>query len=138
MRPSKQSRPGADSPARAAGSRGRLLLVEPNDLTRWCLRTYLERWFTVEAVASSEGAAQRVGSGPLAALVLSDELPREESAALLKVLGHDGAPVTVVRMVTETSETTHADPRALQIEKPFELPSLARLLGITEGEISAN
>ena len=38
------------------GARGHVLIVEPDPLTQWSLKTYLEKWFVVDTTAAAESA----------------------------------------------------------------------------------
>ena len=124
-------------PAGSEPARGRLLLLEPDELTRWSITTYLQRWFIVEAADSSAAAQRLVCHGSFSALVLSEQLTDEQILALQRAAAGRNPQVTMVRMVTGASEAGTGEPETVQLEKPFELAALAQLLGIPEQEIKA-
>ncbi len=116
--------------------RARLLLVEPDELTRWSISTYLRRWFEVEVAESGAAGAQLAAREAFAALIVSDQLPDEDSAKVQRIAGQRNPELAIVRTVTGTCEVD-AGTRTLQVEKPFNLASLARLLGVPEDELAA-
>ena len=130
---SRDGDPRSDTP----GPGGRLLLVEPDELTRWSITTYLRRWFEVEVVRPGGAAVRLAAEGPFAAVVLSEELPDREAAAIQEHASRRNATVTMVRMVTGAAEPDTVAPHAMLIEKPFDLARLAHLLGISEQDISS-
>lgn len=122
-------------PSGSQPARGRLLLLEPDELTRWSITTYLQRWFIVEAADSSAAAQRLVRRGSFSALVLSEQLADEQVLALQRGAAERNPQVTTVRMITGASEVGTSGSETVQLEKPFELASLAQLLGIPEQEI---
>ena len=127
--------PGEASPVRAR-RRGRLLIVEPDPLTRWSMSTYLKRWFEVMTAASFDEAGGLLEASTLEALVVTDGLPADQSRSIGQRARHRNPDVITVRTVTElpASDARLANGEKL-LEKPFELARLARLLGVPEAEI---
>ncbi len=116
--------------------RGRLLIVEPDPLTRWSLATYLERWFDVTSVDCEKAPVNVPDLESLAALVLTDELPAEQARTLEHQARQRNPDLIAVRIGTDVSGGAHASAdEAARLEKPFELARLARLLGVPDGEI---
>ena len=138
MDPSKRTAPrhlrDAPLPATCA-RRGRLLLLEPNELTRWSITTYLERWFAVETAESSDVAARMVERSPFDALVLSEAISPQDVTRIQRMASRPGTAVKTVCTVTAASEPVTVESQTVQLEKPFELASLARLLGVADREI---
>lgn len=127
--------PGKPSTVRAR-RRGRLLIVEPDPLTRWSMSTYLKRWFKVMTADSFDEAGGLLEASTLEALVVTDGLPADQSRSIGQRARHRNPDVITVRTVTElpTSDARLANGEKL-LEKPFELARLARLLGVPEAEI---
>jgi DNA-binding NtrC family response regulator len=118
---------------RTASARGRLLIVDPDPLTLWSLKTFLQRWFEVETAASAENAQRALAENRFDALIVADDLPAGIAAAIENTGCRSNPDLAIVRTVTGDSETT-AGP-TLRLEKPFELAKLARLLGVPAHEI---
>lgn len=119
----------------AADRRREVLVVEPDKLTEWSLKTYLGKWFSVHSTNSPEHAARVLETHPVDVLVVSDELPSGTISALQQRAATGNRNVSVVHTVTDPDRTcgNHEDWACL--EKPFALSQLARLLGIPEEEI---
>jgi DNA-binding response OmpR family regulator len=119
------------------GARGRVLIIEPDPLTRWSISTYLKRWFEVLAAESAEAANPLLGPSTLAALILADELPGERCRSIEHLARQRNPALITVHTVTGVTRT-EAHPRdegGTWLEKPFELARLARLLGVPDAEI---
>jgi DNA-binding response OmpR family regulator len=108
---------------------GRVLVVEPDQLTRWSLHTYLSRWFEVVAVAGTEGPP-RADERPFDALVLSDRVARDLARALLRQSRLENPDLLAVLLVTGDREPAADLVADARIEKPFALTELAHLLGV--------
>jgi DNA-binding NtrC family response regulator len=132
MKPRDAAVPNTRNKARAVSHRGRVLLLEPDHLTRWSVTTYLCRWFAVETVESCEDAARLVLGEPFDALVLSDRVSDGEVADLQRSAADRNPGVKTVRTVTATSEPVAGQASMMQLEKPFQLARLAQLLGVAE------
>lgn len=113
-----------------------MLIVEPDRLTMWSVATYLRRWFVVDAVSSADAARLALRRHRFAALVISDALPEERWENVQRLAQRDNADLRTVLLVTVPGEPGEpGGPQAVaRIEKPFELPALARLLGVPRQE----
>jgi DNA-binding NtrC family response regulator len=128
--PERLRRPGC-----ACQWRGHVLIVEPEPLTQWALRMYLQRWFSVEST-DSLAIAQRVFSNrAIDGLVISDELAPTATAALEQTARFLNPDVHIIRTVSDTTRPFEGDPQTDCLEKPFELARVARLLGIAAHEL---
>jgi|GEM_PF-1252573 DNA-binding NtrC family response regulator len=136
MRPRRAVMAKTTKKATRKPQRGRVLLLEPDHLTRWSITTYLCRWFAVETVESSEDAARLVSDEPFDALVLSDRVSDGEVATLHSFAAGQNPRVKTVRTVTAASEPTTAQTSLVQLEKPFQLAQLAQLLGVAQPDLS--
>lgn len=124
------------SSARAVRAHGSLLIVEPDDLIRWSITTYLSDWFEVYSTGSSDQAESLLRERSMTALVLSDELS-EQAADRLRDRARDRSPnVRIVHTVAECTVETPDGIAYACIEKPFELRRLAEILGVTEAELA--
>lgn len=129
----------ANQPANAAAEttterRRRLLLVEADALTRWSIQTYLGKWFAVD-VAERGDVAVLIAAAPPDAMLLSDDVSAEEAAALHATALARKAGVMTLRLITGATDAVRQDGAVRELEKPFALAQLARLLGIPEQEI---
>lgn len=108
----------------------RLLIVEPNRLTQWSLRTYLQRWFVVDVVATADEAARELKRRSYSAVLISDELPAERAEQVEHGARSANGEVISVRLVTGVSRLSAQPPQTVCVEKPFELSRLAEVLGV--------
>jgi len=110
-----------------------VLIVEPDLLTRWSLKTYLEPWFTVYATSEPEQAGRVAGERALDALIVSDAIP---NAAVLQIEEKARVRNPRVRIIHTVSGPTAAEKPAadseFRLEKPFELGQLRSFLGVPE------
>jgi len=125
------------STGQSGAARARVLVLESDGLTRWSITTYLCRWFSVDTVDSLAAAHDHLAAQPFAALLLSDELSTRDVEALQAAARRNNPAVMTVRMVSGATDAVPAQRHTLQLEKPFELAKLARLLGISEPESSS-
>ncbi len=116
--------------------RRHLLLVEANDLTRWSITTYLRKWFIVQTADSRESAARLAGRQRFAALVLSDQLSAGDAAEIRRIAAQRSADVRAVQTVAGATEPPAENAPVQFLEKPFDLASLARLLGVPDSELT--
>jgi DNA-binding NtrC family response regulator len=134
--PSAWHSPATNGRQHPAGvNRGRILVLEPDPLTQWSLRTYLRRWFMVDGTGSVASAQRVLETHPVDALVISEEL---SSAGLAYVEQCDRSlnpRVVIVRTIADPSKPRRPGTHVDCLEKPFELARLARLLGVPEGEL---
>jgi hypothetical protein len=112
--------------------RGQILIVEPDPLTQWSLKTYLERWFRVDATNSVINAQKVLAKQPVDALIVSEDLSPTGLASLEQRAHSFNARVAIVRTITDSSNPCRSGPHLARLEKPFALASLARLLGVPE------
>ena len=127
----------AHSQVQSHARTGRIVLVEPNELTRWSVCTYLRRWFSVDSASTVAGAERLLRSAPVTALVISDQIASGALERLVQFARRVNAEVRPIVMVT--SDDAHVPhPPAARIEKPFSLPDLARLLGVPDGDLATN
>jgi DNA-binding response OmpR family regulator len=131
---STEARPREQSTTARPAGRPRLLLLEPDNLTRWSIQTYLHPWFEVDAAESRETAGKLAARQPYSAIVLSDQLPTRAAEAIRRLARRRNPDLTMVQMVTGTRDPT-SDECIIQLEKPFKLAKLARLLGVAEHDI---
>ncbi len=122
--------------AHAAGAvrpNRQVLIVEPEELVRWSLVTYLGKWFAAFS-ADTQGAADRIlDDQRIDALVVSTDL-LDQGAEEIQTRARSRNPdVTVVFTSTEPPGEKVCSPATPFLEKPFELSELARLLGIDHG-----
>lgn len=115
---------------RDAGDCGRVLIVEQDALTRWSVSVYLEQWFEVITTDSANEACRLLQERPVVALVVSDDLPGSAVEQLGTLARSFNRKAAIVRTVTEGYDRGGSCERCLRLEKPFDLASLARLLGI--------
>lgn len=112
-------------PRRRSGSRGRLLLLEPDILTRWSVARYLTPWFDVVSAADATEGDRMIDERGFDAVVISDSMP----LALVERLEQHARELNPrVRLVRTVSEDAGSGEQSL--EKPFELSTLARMLGV--------
>ena len=109
--------------------------MEPDPLTQWSLKAYLERWFRVDTTASVRSAQEVLDKRPIDALIVSEELPAAGLASLEKRAHSFNARVAIVRTMTDSSKPCRTGSHLARLEKPFTLASLARLLGVPEEEL---
>lgn len=141
---------------------GTMLVVDPEDLTRWAIASYFSRVFTVIPVATAERARAELDTHPVDAMIISNDLtcgprpcegpmgrglaspagddpqPAERPPPVPDAVGADSVEryarqrnpyVLVVRTTTDAGEANRGHTRAVLVEKPFRLASLARMLG---------
>ncbi len=112
------------------GSAEHLLIVEPEELVRWSLVTYLAKWFDVFSADSMATADRILDDHRVDAVVVSDDLS-DRAAEVIEARARSQNPtVKVVRMVTNPPGAKAAAVDTPYLEKPFELSKLAYLLGV--------
>jgi len=122
----------------ASGRRRRVLLVEPDALTRWSIGQYLGRWFIVEATADGPSAEALLARRSFVALMVSDQIPEDDLERIQRLAGRRNPAVRIVRMVSGAAELREPQTGLLSLEKPFALSALARLLGVPEAQLSTS
>lgn len=114
---------------------GRLLVVEPDPLTRWSLQAYLQRWFDVRLADGRDSAERALSEEDFAALVLADDLPGDDSEQLESQAREKNPKLLVIRTVAAVGDEARRTTAADRLEKPFALIQLARLLGVSRREL---
>lgn len=129
----RKSRPKSTA-VRPPPARARLLIVEPDHLTMWSLAEYLQRWFTVETTHCSVEAEKLLRDHVVAALIVSDQLPGRTAETLAGLAHSADPPARVVLMATADADAQGPAWWHARVEKPFDLPYVARLLGVADAE----
>lgn len=123
----------------------RVLVVERDPLLRWSVQSYLARWFDVTTTASARDAERWLRVNQVDAVVIADGIARSSVQHLEEIAAQQNPSVLLVRTVIEAGDDAerNSQPHARdvgpiehRIEKPFELSSLARLLGVSERELA--
>lgn len=110
-----------------------VLIVEPDLLTRWSLKTYLEPWFTVYASSEPEQAGRVAGERALDALIVSDAIPNAAVQQIEQKARFRNPCVRIIRTVSgPTAAEKPATESEYRLEKPFELGQLRSVLGVPE------
>lgn len=125
------------NPTALVGPIRRLLVVDPDPLTRWSLSSYLNRWFDVTALATVDAAGRVLHERDFDALVVSDQFGETTLCALERDGRANNRQLAIIEMVTDLDSATAIHHDALLLEKPFKLSHLAELLGIQQAEIAA-
>ncbi|UCE60426.1 MAG: hypothetical protein JSU63_01500 [Phycisphaerales bacterium] len=110
-------------------SRPRLLIVEPDKLTRWSIEEHLREVFDILTAGSETNAHALLDANPVDAVVIADDLPAFGADALEEHARARNPGVSAVRMITDMGKSEHPESQAAFLEKPFELANLARALG---------
>lgn len=137
MKPDKSTERGAlghGEEARTYVNRGRILIVEPDPLRQWSLKTYLGRWFSVDATDSTANAQEILEAGLVDALIVSEGLPPTALVSLEQRAHSLNVRIAIARIATDSSRPCRPGLQLACLDKPFELAQVARLLGIYENE----
>jgi DNA-binding response OmpR family regulator len=108
----------------------RVLIVEPDRLTRWALEEYLHDRCDVASAEGATAAHSLLNGEPFDALVIANDLPEGDPREVERHARVGNPHITAVRTVThlpDDAEQTASS--AAYLEKPFELSALAQLLG---------
>lgn len=127
--------PSDHDPSPTSANRRQVLVVEPDKLTEWSLRTYLGKWFSVHSTSSTESAERVLAAHAVDVLVVSDDLSSTALTALEERAREFQEGVVIVRLVTEPGSSGVQDQARYRLEKPFALVQLARLLGVSAEEL---
>jgi DNA-binding NtrC family response regulator len=130
------STPSAGDNGHADRGRGRVLVVDTDPLARWSLSMYLSRWFVVDATASLEDAERLLQRGDTRALVVSGDLPGSDIDRVEELARRCSPGVVTVRTDTGVVGIKRPSVGCVRIEKPYRLTDLARLLGVSEVELT--
>ena len=112
-------------------ARRKVLIVDPDHLTRWSVETYLSKTFEVLTASSVVEALKSLGKQSVQAIVISDDLP---NGGADEVEGHArlrNACVVAVRTVSQPMRPDAQTSLAVRLEKPFKLSALAAILGVS-------
>lgn len=114
-----------------------VLIVEPDRLLRWSLATYLNRWFTVYPLASRAEAKSFLDRHTVDAVIISDEIDEEAATAEIerKALARNPTAKVIRIVMSANAAGARGSGAVLAIEKPFELPAIARMLDVTADSI---
>lgn len=121
--------PHQDEPRRA-GAHPRVLMIEPDSLLRWSVSRYLERAVEVVGIGSLADAAGLDPSPPFRAVIVSDNLPAEQTRSLVRRLRERCPSLTAIILLSAPAEPWPAEMHMLPLEKPFKLSALAELLEV--------
>ena len=107
-----------------------VLIVEPDRLTRWSMEEYLRDKCEVASADCAAAAHRLLDTEQFNAVVIADDLPHDGADAVEQHACDRNPDIAVVRTVTHLSDDAgRASSRAILLEKPFELVSLAQVLG---------
>jgi len=110
-----------------------VLIVEPEELVRWSLVTYLGKWFAAFSADTQVAADRILDDQQIDALVVSTDL-LDQGAEEIQARARSRNPsVTVVCTSTKPPAEKVCSRTTPLLEKPFELSELAQLLGIDNG-----
>lgn len=108
--------------------RPRMMVVEPDRLTRWSITSYFDGRYTVVTAESVDGARALLRRLPIDAVVVADDFPAGGADAVVSDARSRNGSVKIVLMGTSPASSMRC-PEAPRLEKPFQLESLAELLG---------
>ncbi len=108
--------------------RRRMMIVEPDRLTRWSITAYFAGEYAVVAAESADTARALLEEKPMDAIVVADDLPGAGADAIETFARSRNGRVRVVRTVTSPAPASRRSVEAPRLEKPFQLASLAALL----------
>ena len=115
-----------------------VLIVEPEQLTRWSIETYLGRWCDVFCADSLAAADRILDDRRIDAVVVSDDLSDRAAEDIESHARSLNPSARVVRTVTARSDVSTQHTNTPRLEKPFELARLATLLGVTQASPDGN
>jgi len=108
--------------------RPRLLIVEPDRLTRWSTAEYMHDAFDISVADSAPAARRLIDTNQFDALVISEDLPLQGSDTIEEYARRRNPGIRTVRTVTRIADPDFAIGDIVLIEKPFDLSALARAL----------
>lgn len=111
----------------------RLLIVDPEELVRWSLVTYLAKWFSVYSTTTQAAADRVLDSVGVEALVVSEDLPESAAEEIEAHAKARNPKVVVIRTITGPPRKSQTRCPVVCLEKPFDLSRLAELLGVRNG-----
>ncbi len=106
----------------------KLLIVEPDELTAWSLKSYFQKDYDILQVRSAAEAADQMKCWHPDAAMVSDNLPDVQIEDVEHEILTDNPDALIIEMTTigEHSETHLAN--RVTVEKPFELAELRKIL----------
>ena len=128
--------PSAGDNRHADPELGRVLVVDPDALARWSLSMYLSRWFIIDATATLADAERLLQRGDTRALIVSCELPGSDIDRVEEQARRCNPGILTVRADTGVVGIKRPSVGCVRIEKPYRLTDLARLLGVSEAELT--
>ncbi len=112
-------------------ARRRVLVVDPDRLTRWSIEEYLRDAAEVASADGVPAAHNLLDHDRFDAIIVADDLPQDGADEVEQHARSRNPSIAAVRTLTRPSdETEQAGSRAILLEKPFELACLARALGL--------
>ena len=129
--PNKRTKP-VTAPATQDQPQTCVLVVEPEDLVRWSLVTYLGKWFDVCSADSGSVAERILDDRKVDAVVLSDDLSDQAAEDVEAHARARNPAARVVRTVSGPPREKASNGATPRLEKPFELSRLAIMLGVQE------
>lgn len=125
----KRSPDGTNSDPDRQDSR-KLLIVDPDRLTRWSVETYLGETFEVLSAPSVAEALEVLDRQSVEAIVVSDDLPDGGADKVEEQARSRNSAVMAVRTISHPVRQEVGAGFAVRLEKPFKLSALAELLGL--------
>lgn len=107
---------------------GSVLIVEPEELVRWSLVTYLSRSFSVFTANSKDAAIRVLSEQDVDAVVIADDVTVSVGMDIESFAQNRNVDVRVVWTLSNPRAAKTLPPGTLTVEKPFELKHLAGLL----------
>ncbi len=108
--------------------RRRLMVVEPDRLTRWSVARFLGEVFDVVEADSSYSAIKMLDESPADAIVVADDLPEDGAGTVESCARSRNRNVQVIRTFTPPMGAGKEPAKSVWLEKPFKLSALAKLL----------
>ncbi len=116
---------------KAGLARRRVLIVDPDRLTRWSIEEYLRDAAEVASADGVPAAHNLLDHDRFDAIIVADDLPHDGADEVEQHARSRNPKIAAVRTVTQPSdETEQAGNHTILLEKPFELVCLARVLGL--------
>lgn len=106
----------------------RLIVVEPDHLTRWSMEEYLCDMYSVRSTDNATAALALLDILPVDAIVVADDLPLPGADAVESRACSLNPRVKVVRTMTQSCPSSKTGGHTIRLEKPFSLSLLAHYL----------
>lgn len=111
------------------------LVVEPDRLTRWSIRTYLEAWFDVRTAATAAEAcalARAIPASRLSVAIVAERMPDGTADVVIQTVRECNPQAGIIETVvcpSLTDECARTPPPDVKVlEKPFLLDTLGDML----------